>query len=278
MPPSAPPPPPEPADERPPGPLSTGWTVLLVLDVLATIPAFGIGVWVAAALAAWLWPGGPEDVPWDGPLPGVPAWLVFGALLIGGVFATHLTAARARTARVRRIALGFVVARLSLYGVAAVVLAFGMVRAMSDPYGSAAPPPAGVRVDGDRITVRSPVCAQYPPLRIEVWDRDGSAEDALWQADDPVTAGARTGALPLWTPTAYGTAPSGAAPDPLPEHLRAEVVTYFREKREPLGAVEFSVDEVRAMKLGPDRWWTEAGPVTGAQIDAGRVCPEPNAP
>ncbi|MFE2289768.1 hypothetical protein [Streptomyces sp. NPDC059452] len=138
-----------------------------------------------------------------------------------------------------------------------------LIHIMSDPI---SPALVGMRIDGDRITIKAGQCPEERVRRVEVWDSD--TERLLWRGDKPVTDEGKRGLLTLWDGEAYGKSSPAAQPSELPNALDVLV------ESDPYGGPDglFSLTEVRAADLGPGSYWTRDGVKTAAQLDAVLDC------
>ncbi|MFE1381909.1 hypothetical protein ACFW6S_23525 [Streptomyces sp. NPDC058740] len=160
---------------------------------------------------------------------------------------------------------------LWIVGTAVVVIALAggllvwafVVRSMSDP-GSVAG--LGIRIDGNKVTVKAAQCPGDRPLRVEV--RDSASEKLVWHAAGPLTDQGKNGQLTLWKAEDYREAAAGHAPAQLPGELDV-LVDYGSVGG--TGEV-FDMSAVKAARIPDGSYWTSAGLKTAKEMDAVLDC------
>ncbi|POG44401.1 hypothetical protein BV881_26745 [Streptomyces sp. ZL-24] len=173
-----------------------------------------------------------------------------------------LRATELREHAVRQRERTIVVTALTVSSVVVVLLAFGFwalfLHVFSHPV---SPGIVGMRIDGDRVTVKAGQCPQDRVRRVEVWDSD--TERLIWRGDRPLTEEGRSGLLPLWDAKAYGTTSAATQPSELPKTLDVSI-----DHGPEYGVSEvFDIAKVRATVLPPGSYWTRDGVRTAEQLD-----------
>ncbi|WP_327725017.1 hypothetical protein [Streptomyces europaeiscabiei] len=146
---------------------------------------------------------------------------------------------------------------------AAGVWVYGVYR-MSDPATSVL---VGIRIDGSRISVKTPTCPTEKVGTVEVYDSD--SEMLLWRADHPKTAEGKHGVVTLWKAGDFFKASPGTQPRTLPTNLDVSVT--YAGGEDGTGDV-FNLRKVQAAHIPTGQYWTDDGPMTAAQIDAQLNC------
>ncbi|MEV6655037.1 hypothetical protein [Streptomyces sp. NPDC051219] len=124
----------------------------------------------------------------------------------------------------------------------------------------------GMRIDGNRVSVKGPLCPTEKADRVEVLD--ATTEKLLWKATGPKTPKGILGALTLWKADDYRTAGPGRQPAKVPALLDISV-------SDASGAGPGTVFDTRAVaaaQLPEGAYWTPYGPMTGEEIDAQLEC------
>lgn len=149
---------------------------------------------------------------------------------------------------------------LSIAGVAllsgAAVWVYG-VYSMSEPI---APSLMGMRIDGDKVTVKVAQCPHERVRRVEV--RDSMSEKLIWQADGPLTEEARNGVLTLWNAGDYDKPSPARQPTKLPEQL--DVLVDFGS--DGTAGDVFDTAAAKAATLPAGVYWTPNGVRTAQEI------------